>query len=66
MAVMYFLGEGVEADPVRALVLYKQAVALGNPEEPRLDGELRAALTPAQITDAERRFAAWKDERGSR
>jgi TPR repeat protein len=66
LAVMYMLGEGVQVDPVRALVLYKQAVALGNPEEPRLDGELRAALTPAQIADAERRFAAWKDERDAR
>ena len=63
MAVMYFLGEGVEADPVRALMLYLQAVALGNPMEPRLEGDVRAALTSAQIGEAERRFKAWNSER---
>ena len=63
MAVIYLKGEGVEPDPVRAWVLYSQAIASGNDEEPVLRGEIEAKLGKSERDAAQEEFDAWLKER---
>ena len=56
-------GEGMAADPVEAMLRYRQGVALGNAEEPALADVIEAALDADGRAEVERRFTEWDAER---
>lgn len=63
LALLQLAGQGAPADPAQAWVNYSKGVALGNAPEPRLEAAIKAAMSPAQASQAEAELAQWRQSR---
>jgi len=66
LAQRYEHGQGVAKSPAEALVWFSLAAAQGIPDAVKSAGEMRAALSPEQIAEAEKRVAAFVPKPGGK
>jgi len=64
LAQRYEHGQGVAKSPAEALVWFSLAAAQGIPDAVKSAGEMKAALSPEQIAEAEKRVAAFVAKTG--
>jgi TPR repeat protein len=64
LAQRYEHGQGVAKSPAEALVWFSLAAAQGIPDAVKSAAEMRAALSPEQIAEAEKRVAAFVAKTG--
>lgn len=63
LALLHLAGQGAPADAAQAWVNYQKAVALGHAPEPKLEAAIKAAMSPAQASQADAELAQWRQSR---